>query len=1384
MIGRLKKWLLAGVGLAGASLCAAEMTVPSETYPTIAAAVDAAGTEETVIRLVGEATSDAPVTIAAGQTIVLDLNDRTANGPIVCKGDLTVKDSGSGRTGVLQHDVSKRIGIQIEAGGVLTLDGGTVKALNADAWSCVQIEAGGTMRMNGGCITTAAADNALYNKGTLEIRGGAIGDGLKGRAIQNAGVARIRAEAGSAVALKGTGEFSALWLSGGTLVVSGAGVTVTGAINREATAAVVLCGGSYSVDPSAYVPAGFSVTGSANPWTVVADETGTATCRREISGTENWTVPDDSDEWGAPGVAAPGANAWTELTALGSATLALDDSAVALDNLIVAGGGASLAFAGNAGLTAKRTTVAASVDFSALAGNVDLGELKILPGGFVTVNERTAYTLLAGSRGSVRLMTENSDDVLLLVDGNVRLADALTAAGTTPTTIKLVGTPANQDVTIGEKQDIALDLNGRTLNACVENHGRFTVRDSSAGGTGVLQSTGKGQNTIKNYGSFILESGTVHAANAGAYTTVRGYAGGRMLVRGGVISTAANSWCVYNESGYALITGGRIDSSANKAGTGLCSIESGAYTEIGGIADVELKSADGGKVLQGSSPLVVRNPNARVTGPFSSSNSNLKLFAGTYSRDPTPYLAPGHVNDDGVVKPLDAVAATTGVDTTLEGLRENAVLTLTARMDGDATLTGDTALSVLTIAESEAEVALRGASAFSAQWTFVDAPADFSRLSGTVDLGNLRIAEGVTVYLNPETRYVPVGKTGTIRFRDAATGALLRTVGPDGTGADFASFAEAFAAEGAAPVCIKLLGEPSENAAAAVKTTVESSREVVLDLNGQSFNATFQVWDGGRLTVRDSSVEETGVLRSTEANQCVIEIRENGLFVLESGTLHSGNAAAYSTVRGYSGGRTMIRGGAVTTASGSWCLYNDHGRASITGGRFNAGTNGSGIMSTGGYTEIGGDGAVSVTASNASKAALNGTSDLFVFNPHMEASGTLTGGNLKLCAGLYDKDPTKFVPTGYASASTADGKYRVTATGGTPGAGETLFMTEDVDISGGDTEYGTICIPSGMTLTAKAGQFASLKGTGTLRLKEGELTYASGMRELTVRVADGATFSSVLGTYLPGSFTIVLEGGGAFCAKNAKANWQAAEIWSKIIVDESATDENPARIGSASEGDTAKFMGDVSLNGTLELASPHAGTARSYYVEGRIDGPGRLVYSDAKWVKFKNPDNRFTGGFLMKEGCGTLQALGVGTLFGCGDIVCAGGAIALDAGTRLTVAADCSLRDARVVGDVFFERGAIWAATRGGTAEATGEVSARDVLMLAGRGPFVAGSLGAGVFMLDPGCSLLVLGDVTDDAAARIFSANPRLATIVRKTTDDGDTLFKCVEKGFRLIFR
>ncbi len=630
-----------------------------------------------------------------------------------------------------------------------------------------------------------------------------------------------------------------------------------------------------------------------------------------------------------------------------------------------------------------------------------------------------------------------------------KLSDALNAADVTA--IRLTGTPDEEDraiVTIPEGRTVVLDLNGQTATLRINNRGTFTVRDTSADAAGVLQSNASGVECLNNYGTFTLESGTLTSAHEAAYATLALREKSRTFITGGKVLTSSGDWCIYHDKGYLNITGGQVGDGVT--GRGIAVINSIDMIDISGTDPVSISSASTAVSINGVGCLLVRNPNAVISGgTYGLDISCVAYVAGTVPVDPSANLAAG------------STASGSGPSVVTSALAEESTT-----VDWFADGSGDKAVSVdepivcdaLTIYGTGGTVRPTGSASIASSYTTICCDTDFSQVTGPISLGELFVAKGVRVTLGDNVTFTSVRARGLLCRADDTSDDPLLTVGPVESGALYASVADAMSAAGSVVCRIKLSGDPEDSDDAIL--TVSAAQNVTFDLNGQTLNARIHVY--GRLALEDTSADQAGVVQSSRGEDSVIICQESGSLVLRGGTVRATADNAYATIVCNEKTKMDMSGGTLVT-TGDWCIFN-YGDVFISGGQLTSTANGGALRTlSSGVTQIGGVGEVTIDVKGA---ALSSDGRVYVCNPQAAVTGSLAAGDVEivLLAGTYSAyNASHWVPAGYVISDgvvsrdpNADSAWRV--------------FREDADrVSDGVTDYGNVLVDDGVVVRLAVG---------------------------------------------------------------------------------------------------------------------------------------------------------------------------------------------------------------------------------------------------------------------------------------------------------------------------
>ncbi len=555
-------------------------------YTDFATAFEAAPADgtSTTVRLVGDVTTKSIYTILDGQNITLDLNDcrlylqatggsnvGTPRITINAGGQLTMMDGSKSGKGQLAFENKEGVGIDIQ--GTFTLASGTIRY---EYWKAKEaLSVSGTFNMTGGVLTSGCNQNCciyINGSGRVTISGGTIDDALVKSSDKNvnpiialgstsascfitATDAPVKIHHGKGNAALNTNN------NGGNIFVTGKNVHVTGKLTvNNSNGKLELSGGTYSVNPSAYLASGYRSI-------EYTDETGTryrvvptptVSIAREVAGTENWTVEDSSIEWGE-GVTAPGDGAGVTLTTTDAATMALDGEAIKLNELTIAGEG-GLIWTGSGTLTSTVTRVSADTDFSDISGAVDLGYLIIDDGVTVTLDSKTTYERLETTGNIVNPMPcwrpeQGSDFATIENWSNLAGSSEYPTSG-----------------------DITIDLTRSTgdVNINVPS-GSFGFSNIYVKGGNHVRFTGDGSIATTDAGTLNLVGDTKFVQTIGQIAPSVVVSAGSTLILEAAEGTTLTSTAVISGTG-AVVTRGKVVMAAANTFTGGLTVKSGTIS--------------------------------------------------------------------------------------------------------------------------------------------------------------------------------------------------------------------------------------------------------------------------------------------------------------------------------------------------------------------------------------------------------------------------------------------------------------------------------------------------------------------------------------------------------------------------------------------------------------------------------------------------------------------------------------------------------------------------------------------------------------------------------------------------------------------------------------
>lgn len=652
------------------------------------------------------------------------------------------------------------------------------------------------------------------------------------------------------------------------------------------------------------------------------------------------------------------------------------------------------------------------------------------------------------------------------VEGGLKYETALTAINKAPagSTVVLLKDCSESGRAPEVTKNVTLDLNGKNLTfsyITVSKGGNLTIKDSGNGGT----YTGTGANYsvyVKRGGIFNLKSGTLTNSS-----TASGTSNVVVRVEGGTATTPAAST--------ANINGGKIESK----GTPVFVRDPGATVNVSGgdlvgsglacIAGNGTKGM-GGTTINISGGTLTAKPydaTSAACGIYHPNEGTLNITGGTINvtdgvgvlmRGGEMTMTGGEINatgDDatrtGSVGDANQKIGVSGVIFDRDANYPYAAST-SIKIDGEAKVSGAKAAVELindnNVADAKSAFKLKGG-------TYS------SDVSALLDENSVAVKQGDNYVVT--TYYAQVGETKYATLQEAANAAT-------------------------AGQTVTVLNDVDLTTGSNLE--VHKWLDIVLDMNGHSIkgaNADYKnICVSGKLTLKDSKENSTGKIYAETPNQDgvydkpLVEVNNDGVFVMESGHINSVPAGNRQFVIGaYYNSTVIINGG--TIESGGYAINGSNDEYHNTTITINGGT----LVSTSSYaishpqsgTLTINDGAVVYGAGGAidmkrgnlvvnggimtSKGKGNtgkwgeGTGDpdkaaLNFCAPYSDVTATITGGTitaegdavlidaqptegktvtLAIEGGTYSSDVSKYCSPGFTATPNADGTYSITKVG-------------------------------------------------------------------------------------------------------------------------------------------------------------------------------------------------------------------------------------------------------------------------------------------------------------------------------------------------------------------
>ena len=476
-------------------------------------------------------------------------------------------------------------------------------------------------------------------------------------------------------------------------------------------------------------------------------------------------------------------------------------------------------------------------------------------------------------------------------------------------------------------KNVTIDLNGKNLvfqSITVDIHGNLTIKDSGNGGT--YNGTYVDYSVRVKRGSvFNLESGTLtnsstHPKTSNVVVWVEGGtakkpAASTANIKGGKIQTKGTPVFVRDPGATVNVSGGEL------VGSGLaCIAGNGTKGQGGTTINVSGGTLTANAADKASAACGIYHPN-EGTLTITGGTINVADGVGVLMRGGEMTMTGGEINATGDATRTGSVGDTNqkiGVSGVIFDRDANypAVATTSIKIDDDAKVSGAKAAVELindnNVADAKSAFKLKGG-------TYS------SDVSALLDENSVAVKQGDNYVVT--TYYAQVGETKHATLQEAADAATA----------------------GQTVTLINDVDLTTDD-----ELDINKMQDIVLDMNGHSIkgaNADYKnICVSGKLTLMDSKENSTGKIYAETPNQDgvydkpLVEVNNDGVFVMESGHINSVPAGNRQFVIGaYYNSTVIINGG--TIESGGYAINGSNDEYHNTTITINGGT----LVSTADY---------------------------------------------------------------------------------------------------------------------------------------------------------------------------------------------------------------------------------------------------------------------------------------------------------------------------------------------------------------------------------------------------------------------------------------------------
>ena len=762
-----------------------------------------------------------------------------------------------------------------------------------------------------------------------------------------------------------------------------------------------------------------------------------------------------------------------------------------------------------------------------------------------------------------------------------------------------------------------------TMNIAGGNINTTTTYSYAVNNSGNLEMTGGSINTTGKYGYGInnIDTGTTTFTSTGSITTnaERGYGiynsdesktemtGGSITTKGsrgfGIVSNSTEKIEISNGE---ITTNGLHAYALSNIGTGTIEMSGGTVVTTGDTGAGILNDVSGEAILSGGS-ITTKGKNGY--GIYNYSDGTIKMTGGSITTSKLYGYGIYNYNNGSIEMTGGTITTTTGSGIYINNSAGKA--TVTGGNINATEATGIYSKGSITLGTKDGNVQLvptvggtTGVQNANGTFKFYDGiikGRTNQSISGTIT----EIEDGYSkeTYQNGESDRYDIGAGKEVSVLETSSVALVESTGeiPYPTLRSAVEAAEA----------TDIITLTNNITITEVESTIETSKNLTLDLNGKTITAgnTFPITNNGTLTILDGTEEKNGKIlsqrlgTSEESSCCIIN---NGTLNIESGKVETNKE--YSNGINNAGTLNLTGGNITTNSSNGHGINNtNEGSVNISGGTIKT-TSGHGINSS----SLG-----DITLSESGSIITNNTSYTAINNTNNGNVKILGGSISAKKVGINNINIGKVEMTGGSITTTEYNTYGInnTNSGRVEMTGGTITVSGDSSSGIRNTSTGDVEV-SGTSIIAANGYMRSgivNTSTGTVTIKgDSNISGSYGVKNKGTTIIQGGTITATNSIIYNESNGIVEISGGTLTSTGDNGI-QNVETGSITITGGEITSNNGIGINNLSTGtvtigtkDGNVINSPVITSGTYALRTQNK-DGKLYYYDGTLKAKENVI---------------------------------------------------------------------------------------------------------------------------------------------------------------------------------